>query len=244
MPSPVPTNLDSMPLVAESAVFFGHQSVGRNILDGVPLVYATAGVDAPQVVESATPPTQDAAFAHAYMGTNGDPQSKIDAFGQTLRSGMGTWADAAFLKLCYVDVHDGVDVQAVFDSYQKTMTALEQEFPDVAFLHMTVPLTIEPGFKEQIKRLLGAGDHRRDNLAREQYNALVRAEYGETGRLVDIAAMESTTPSGSQVTGTIDEQTYAALYRGFTNDGGHLNELGQQVVAAGLLEVLGNNLAG
>jgi hypothetical protein len=33
-------------------VFFGHQSVGRNMLDALPTVYASNGLEAPTIVES------------------------------------------------------------------------------------------------------------------------------------------------------------------------------------------------
>jgi lysophospholipase L1-like esterase len=72
----------------------------------------------------------------------------------------------------------------------------------------------------------------------------MRAEYGSTGRLVDVAALESTTPDGRRVSGTADGQDYFALYEGYASDNGHLNATGGQVVAQGLLSVLADNLGG
>lgn len=231
--------------VTGAAVYFGHQSVGRNILDGVPAVYARAGITSPTVVESAAPPSADAAMAHAYIGQNGDPSSKMTAFDSAIRSGYGDWADAAFMKLCYLDVDAGTDVDGVFSEYKAMMAELERDYPNVDFLHLTVPLTTQPDFVTRLKNIVGKGwDHRADNVAREQYNAMVRAEYGSTGRLVDVAAWESTTPDGERVSGSNGGQPYYALFGGYASDSGHLNPAGAEAVAAGVLEVLSRSLEG
>ena len=81
-----------------------------------------------------------------------------------------------------------------------------------------------------------------DNVVRPKYNELVRKAYGDTGRLVDVAEMESTTPTGARVSGESDGDPYYALYEGYAADPGHLNDLGARVVAAGLLDVIGQNL--
>ena len=80
--------------IADSAVFFGHQSVGRNILDGVSAVYAAEGLEPPVIVESGSAPSAEAAFAHARVGKNTDPLSKMADFAGLLRSGYGQWAES------------------------------------------------------------------------------------------------------------------------------------------------------
>ena len=50
-------------------------------------------------------------------------------------------------------------------------------------------------------------------------NALIRGEYA--GRhLFDLAAIESTKPDGTRVSGRYDNQGYFALYDGYTSDSG------------------------
>lgn len=243
LPADVPSNDKGLRTIARTAVFFGHQSVGGNILDGVPLLYTAAGVEAPLIVESGWAPAAEAAFAHAYVGKNGDPIGKVSDFAQKVRASYGDWARIAFLKFCYVDILSGTDVDAVFAEYKLALAQLQEEFPEATFLHLTVPLTTEPGLKTKLKLLVGKGtDHSLDNVARERYNALIRAEYGGTGLLVDVAAMESTKPDGSRVSGEVDGDPYFSLFDGFASDPGHLNEVGSQVVAAGLLDVMGANL--
>lgn len=229
--------------IANSSVFFGHQSVGMNILSGVTAVYSAAGLEPPTMLESASAPPAVAAFAHAYIGENGSPSTKMAAFAAILRDGMGAWADIAFMKFCYVDVVAGSDVEALFAEYRVLASELEAEFPDVQFLHMTVPLTTEPGIKAKVMNLIGRGaDGRADNVAREQYNARIRAQYAGTGRLVDVAALESTTPDGKRVSGSYQGHEYFALYEGYAADTGHLNATGERTVAEGLLAVIASTV--
>jgi len=53
-----------------------------------------------------------------------------------------------------------------------------------------------------------------DNVARERFNALIRGEYAGH-HLFDIAAIESTKPDGTRVSGSYDNQGYFALYDGY-----------------------------
>lgn len=223
---------------ADTRVFFGHQSVGMNILDGVPEVYAARDLPGPEVLETTTPPS-DAKYAHAYIGENTKPDLKMADFETLLADGLGSWADVAFMKLCYVDIVAGTDVDAVFTQYQQTMTTVEAAHPGTTFLYMTVPLTTEPGWKSKIKGLVGRGSSSTaDNAARERFNNLVREAYGDTGRLFDVATLQSTTPSGERVGGSVDGQAYYALYGGYAADSGHLTPEASAMVAEQLLGLI------
>ena len=48
------------------------------------------------------------------------------------------------MKFCYVDITTGPMSTHCSGSYRDTIAALEREFPDVTFVHVTVPLTTEP----------------------------------------------------------------------------------------------------
>lgn len=229
---------DQLAAAADARVFFGHQSVGANIIDGIPGVYESAGVTTPEITTEPTE-TSNGFFAHGYIGENGDPLGKIEDFDATMRGGMADKVDLALMKLCYVDVTAGTDVEAVFAEYQTRMAALEHDVPDVTFLYTTVPLTTENGWlKSTAKRILGRADtNTSDNVAREQYNALVRQTYAGTGRLYDIAAIQSTAPDGSRVAGRSSEPSYA-MAAAYAADPGHLNAVGSQVAASALLEAI------
>ncbi|MCU0295156.1 MAG: hypothetical protein MUD05_03770 [Candidatus Nanopelagicales bacterium] len=205
----------------DMSVFFGHQSVGGNVLTGVSEVYQDSPYSL-DIVETERPEGRPGVLAHAYIGENGDPLAKIQDFARIIRGGAGDVVDVAFMKFCYVDVTEGTDISDVFDTYQQTMSELEREYGDVRFLHVTVPLTC-------------ADPHPEDNVAREAFNTLIRDEYGDTGRVYDLAAIEATSPDGALVHGDVAGSPYAALFEGYTHDCGHLNEQGRVVAALGLL---------
>jgi len=77
-----------------------------------------------------------------------------------------------------------------------------------------------------------------DNIKRNEFNDLIRQEYGDSRRLFDIARAESTYLDGNRETFEKDGERYEALVPIFTNDGGHLNEMGRKVVAAHMLRVI------
>ncbi len=211
--------------------YFGHMAVGYNILDGVAGMYSAKGGAAPEVTsvspgEVVQTSQEGGVVLHSEIGVNGDPLGKLANFDAALRSGLADDVGVAVLKFCYVDIRANTDVDALFAAYTSTMEALERDYPEVTFLYTTVPLTVpEPGLKGAVKAMLG----RTDNPARERYNALVRARYSDTGRLFDVAAVESTTPDGTRS---------SALYPGYASDGAHLNESGSGFVAAELLRLV------
>lgn len=208
--------------VAGMKSYFGHQSVGGNILGAIPGVFADFDLTAPPVLE-APASVSGGGFLHNGIGANGNPQSKITDFAGKVRGGIGQKVDTAFMKFCYVDITAGSDVTSVFASYRDTMAALQREYPAVAFLYVTVPLTTNSPA---------------DNAARERFNALMRDRYGDSGRLFDLAAIESTRPDGTRVSGTHNGATYYALYSGYASDEGHLNTRGAKAAGSGLLDVI------
>jgi hypothetical protein len=224
-------------------VFFGHQSVGMNVLDATPDLFAANGLPAPRIVEvgpdTAVPEGGTGGFlAHAYVGRNDEPHTKIKDLDARIRGGLGAQVDVALMKFCYADVHAHTDAEALFRDYRAAMTALERDFDTVTFLHVTTPLTTQPGLKQAVKRLLGRpGDRRADNVTRERLNRLVREEYGPD-RVFDLAAVQSTAPDGTRVTGRYEGQEYFALYDGYAADPGHLNAQGSRLAAAGLLGLI------
>jgi len=67
---------------------------------------------------------------------------------------------------------------------------------------------------------------------------MLRKEYLGKEPLFDIAQAESTRPDGTRSTFTNNGTTYYSLVSEYTDDDGHLNELGQQAVAQDLLILL------
>lgn len=225
---------DVLRTAGETKVLFGHQSVGKNILDGVARVYADASLPAPVIADaSSAEDAPEATFLHAYLGVNGEPRSKFEAFEAVMDSPAARDVDVALMKLCYVDITATTDVQAVFDAYVSMMAEVEAAHPDVRFLYTTAPLTADRSWRSKVTAALGRDDRMgpADNVARERYNAMIREEYAATGRLVDIAAIESVgTGERSQ-----DGHVYYVLNENLTFDRGHLNAAGSEAVAAELL---------
>jgi hypothetical protein len=231
---------DDLAKVSRTKVFFGHQSVGMNVLDGVPGVYAAHGMAAPAIEQGGTRPGTDAGFVdHAFIGENEKPVLKIQDFDAKMRSGIGQQADVAVMKLCYIDIMTSTDVGALFATYRDTIAALERDFPKVTFVHVTVPLMTEQGQLSKLKsRLTGSSRYGpAENAARERLNALIRREYAG-GHLFDLAAIESTAPDGSRAIGTYQGQQYDRLYDGYASDSGHLNGEGARVAATGWLKAI------
>jgi hypothetical protein len=219
--------------VAERRIFFGHMSVGKNIIAGLNEVYAAHGVTPPTQLEISpgdgpTMPS-DGVLVHALIGENRHPVGKLVNFDATLRGGLADQVDTAALKFCYIDIRWNSDVDTLFARYQETLSRLEADYPQVQFVHMTVPLTTGPyGIRDHLKILAG----RNDNAARERYNDLMRQAYGSE-RLFDLAALEATEPDG--------RMREKVLFGGYSSDGAHLNEAGSARVAAEFVEFLANS---
>jgi hypothetical protein len=230
--------------VAHTRLFFGHQSVGMNMLNAIPGIYADHGVSAPPIEQGRAEAAVNGGFiAHEFIGENTKPLLKVEEFNRAMRDGMGRQVDVAVMKFCSIDITSSTDVDALFARYRDTMAALERDFPDVTFVHVTVPLTTEPNFlsklKTLVKKVLGRSDPlaQAANVTRERLNALIRREY--RGRhLFDLAAIESTEPDGTRVFGRYDNQQYFALYDGYASDRVHLNAAGSKVAATAFLEAI------
>ena len=225
--------------LAKKKIYFGHMSVGFNILDGVrDLMPETRGAKL-NIVETADPAAFDEPiFAHSPIGKNGYPLSKLEQFRTILESGVGDKADIAFFKFCYVDIHGGTDIDALIKAYDETIQALQARFPKLTIAVVTAPLTAVPtGFKTGLKKLLGQGEpDKAANVKRELFNAHLREKYGKL--VYDLAALESTLQTGERATFEVDGKTYYAMWPPYTDDGGHLSAEGRRIAAAGLIRFL------
>ncbi|WP_448258207.1 hypothetical protein [Microbacterium aurum] len=223
---------------AGARVFFGHQSVGANVISGIGALAATG--HGWSVVESSVAPSgDDGALIHAYVGLNGDPQSKLDAFAEVIDGGMGASVDAALLKFCYVDVTAATDVPALLDAYTQTLAQLQARHPDVTFLYATVPLTAARDLKATVKSWLGRdeGMGPEDNIARQQFNSALRDRFGGTGLLFDIAAVEAGIDQGVAPSAQ-GGNGYYVLHDSFAADPGHLNDAGARAAASEFVRVV------
>ena len=211
--------------LSQRRIFFGHQSVGMNLLDGVRQIAGRYPEVALHVVE-----TSDAGelapgtFAHGFMPENGDPERKLESFERVLSSGIGVAADVAFIKFCYTDFSAATDVPALFARYQATLRALHARYPRTIFVHVTTPLTtVEGGAKSTLKRLLGRTPNGvLENAKREHFNELLRSAYLGKKPVFDLARLESSAPDGHREIFAWKGTQVPALLSSYTEDGGHL----------------------
>lgn len=234
--------LEALERIAGKRIFFGHRSVGRDILEGIRGIVAGGAGPRIEIVESADPAVFDRpVFAHACIGKNRDPASKCDAFSRILGNGIGERADIAFFKLCYIDFTTASDPSRIYRGYRETLSALSARFPRTRFLRVTAPLTCPERrtLWGRVAGRLGVDDSWvHANRERDRFNELLRRDAGGREPLFDLALLESIGPDGTWVLVPRDGISSPALHPGYTDDGGHLNSLGKRVTAEALLRVL------
>ena len=226
--------------VSESSVFFGHQSVGANILHGVRDIASAEGVTLQ--IQNVTPGSgvPPRGIGHAFVPENEDPLRKLESFRKALGARTGAPVQVALLKFCYVDFTRDTDARALFARYQETMRKIQVENPGTTLVHVTVPLTtLQSGPKALVKRLLGRPVYGLvENARRDEYNALLRVAYEGREPIFDLAMIEATAPDGRLQTAEWNGRAVPVLVADYTDDGEHLNAKGRIRAAREFLKVL------
>jgi len=225
--------------LGDKTIYFGHQSVGTNIMDGVEDLLKEHKKLPLKIIETSDAGAiEEGHFAHSKVGKNHDPDSKFNEFEEFMNNGIGKKVDVAFLKLCYVDIHTKTDLEKTFEKYKQSYNRIKQKYPDTTFVHLTVPVTADySGVKGVVKEaknvakeLLGK-PNKYDNSVKTKYNELIRKEYAGKEPLFDIAKVESTYPNGERRLVKNNE----SLVPQYTDDGNHLDAQGRKIVAEELL---------
>lgn len=234
--------------VAAARILFAHQSVGRNVMDGVRAL--STQLDVPIRIEQIAldkPVPTGAGIFHAYIGENGNGAAKIDAFKRLVLDATQAPYDAAALKFCYADfASDAQERERVLERYEAAVAALQAQRPAVRLVHATSPLrTVPTGWRSTLNRWLGRDSEEKteeaDNVFRNGYNVALLQRYAGQP-IFDIATVESTRADGSRARFTLGEQPYFELAPEYTTDGGHLNAAGQRAAAAAFLHAMANAL--
>lgn len=235
-----PVSDGELAAAAQTRLLFGHQSVGADILRGVAALYDRTDVAPWRIVDARLPlDLAQGYLAHCPVGRNREPVAKLREFKDLVDGRIDSQVDIALVKFCYADVDATTDVPALFKEYSDTMDALTRKRPQLALLYCTVPLTTDRSWKGTIKAALGRNNHAgpADNLARDQFNNLVRTRYADTKRLFDIAAVEAA-PGGPATTRKHKGRHYSVLNKALSSDGGHLNAAGARAAAAELVRLV------
>ena len=226
--------------LSDKKIFFGHQSVGQNIIEGIKALQLRDKLDIPiYKLNASLPSPLPTGILHGHVGRNTHPESKLEDFVKILKiNNFGDHLDIAMVKFCYIDVLKNTDIGLLFEKYQKTMADLKSRFPELVIVHATTPLTVHnnTGLKQKLRNLI-KGDF--DNMQREKYNTLIRKTYSGKEPIFDLARVESTLPDGRFVEFRYRGKKYPSLAEIYsTPDGGHLNETGKRQAAMALLERL------
>ncbi len=226
-------------ILSKKKIFFGHRSVGNNIIAGVDDLIKSNPQIKLKIVETSDPTDFKAGvFAHTKVGENGFPQSKTKSFMKYMDEGFGKKANFSFMKFCFADIKVDSDINAILADYKNVMKKVKNKFPETTFIHVTVPLTtINPTWRTWVKKCLGKTfiweyDH---NVRRNEFNNLLINEYRGNEPVFDLAKFESTLPDGTQSSFTRNGKNYLSMFPGYSRDGGHLNEFGRMIVAEKLL---------
>lgn len=214
-------------------VFFGHQSVGENIINGLQeLARQSQQYLSILDLESYLAEHQSGCMVHTPIGQNLKPLTKCEDFERIIDQELSDKIDYALLKFCYIDINRESVVTELFAEYRKSMDGLIQRHPDITFIHTTAPLRHSPGGAGVwVREMLGRPNNSKlDNCKRNEFNRLLLDTYGDT-RVVDIARAQSTYTNGRRESFRMDGEDYYALIGNYTSDGGHLNELGRRQVA-------------
>lgn len=222
--------------VTAKRTFFGHQSVGENILSGVRTL--ASGSHANLAVKELATATTGAGIVHFRIGTNEDPHSKIREFERIMRGAAANGADVALMKFCYLDIVGNTDVKSLAEAYISSIDNLARRFPKTTFVAVTVPLTtVQGGVKALVKRAIGRiPSGYVENVRRQQFNRIIREKYANQNLLFDLAKFESEGSTHFQYQGS----TFETLNPVLTSDGGHLNSRGELLVATKLLIFIAN----
>ena len=137
------------------------------------------------------------------------------------------------------------DVDELFAYYRSTLEALKREHPEIRFAHVTVPFTTSPtGLKQRVYRLIGRevwADA--SNVKRTEFNRRLKESFG-SDPVFDLSRLEATAPDGHLTTFEQGGRSYLALYPGYTEDDGHLNDAGQRSVGSAAIRFLAEGLKG
>jgi hypothetical protein len=210
-------------------VFFGHHSVGANILQGLGELSKEAGIDV--------------RIDEAPVGENTKPLGKFEDFAERAERNPGDGTQLMAMKLCYVDFQPTTDVDSLVLAYAAAVDRVKKARPGVKVLHVTPPLCTHPtDLKSKLSRTLGKSIWEdQANMRRLEFKRKMIERFpGEP--VFDLSAVESTRPDGTTEAYPVDGKEVPMLWPGYTDDGGHLNGRGRVAAAKAFAHALATAL--
>jgi hypothetical protein len=232
--------IEKIKTIRKKNIYFGHKSVGENIISGLHQILDKYGQDEYSIKSlNDSQNFERINFLHSDIGNNGEPKGKFAEFSKIVNGLVSKKLEIAMMKLCFVDITEKTNINDIFASYVEMIDSLKRKHPDLVIIHFTVPLKSNPSLINNIKNIIKGrtSNDVKDNLTRNKYNELLYSKYSKQD-IFDIAKIESMHPDGKRESLVINGQICYCLVDDYTNDGGHLNELGQNIVASGLISKL------
>jgi len=230
--------------VSSKKIIFGHQSVGYNILKGINQLETETSIKFNIIESRDFKGINVPSLIHFRIGENKDAVSKIDDFKNIMEDVSKDSGSIAFFKFCYIDIREENDVDSIFKYYSENMLYLKKKYPDTELILFTVPLrALQKGPKALVKKmLLMPVGGVMDNINRARFNNMMLEELDDKFPIFDLAKVESTLPDGTPCTFKRKGKLYPCMPYLYTYDGGHLNKLGEKVVAQNLINFLFNQI--
>jgi hypothetical protein len=220
-------------VIRSARVFFGHQSIGANTVEGM----ASLGFGDPWV-HWAFPEDADynggAYFGQQMIGENRHPAGKVDAFRSfMIDDAYGGRVDMAGFKLCFQDFEADGDGDAVSNApelallqarYAATIDDVRAAYPDVVLFHVTPPLVAAAEWSAD------------QNATRVALGDWQKQTYGATDVIFDLQDVESTDPSTQQRCTALG--AWALCDANAADDHSHLSTGGKERVAKALMTMV------
>jgi len=231
-------------IIGKKNIYFGHRSVGENIIEGLKKINSASGQNYLIINELKDNITFEGNyFVHSNIGHNGDPQSKFEEFTKNVNYLADKNLNIAMMKLCFVDITSNTDIDNVFKSYIAMIDSIKKKYPDLTIIHFTVPLKSKSSWIDNIKDKIKDRNNndQKDNLVRNRYNKLLFSKYSKED-IFDLAGIESTYANGKREAIVVNGKPCYFLIKDYTEDGGHLNGLGKQLVAEKLINKISERI--
>jgi hypothetical protein len=206
-------------------IYFGHHSVGDNILQGLRALTREAGVEL--------------SIHEQRVGENAKPLQKFEDFARHAEDPRAPREQLLLMKLCFVDFTPDSQPAALVEAYAQVVERVRKARPDARLVHVTPPLCARPAdLKSKLKRTLGTQVWEDDcNARRAEFRELLLARFpGQT--VLDLGGLESTRPDGTRELHSVGGKPVPMLWPGYTDDGGHLNETGRLLAAKAFVRAL------
>jgi hypothetical protein len=228
---------ENLKIIQKYKIYFGHRSVGTNILKGVEFINSKVENSKLRIINIEEAIQKSVSFfSHSMIGENGKPQSKCDEFSKIVNTKFTNGLDIAFFKFCFADFNENSNINQEFEYYKQTHNKLSTNHPELAIIHVTVPLKSgSKGIKKNIKRIFNMEDWSdAGNIKRNEFNKLLGSEY-DSDNIFDLAKKQSTYNDDSRESFKKNGQVYYSLINDYTTDGGHLNQKGGIFIANELI---------